>query len=84
MRSRASGRSPPRPSSTRSPGGEGPVRDPSLRRSYTLFRAFLQERTDPGHCYRLLARDAADQVERYAPLKGAVVADIGGGSGYFT
>ncbi|WP_414506108.1 class I SAM-dependent methyltransferase [Streptomyces sp. NEAU-L66] len=60
------------------------MRDPSLRRSYTLFRAFLRERTDPGHCYRLLARDAADQVERYAPLRGAVVADVGGGSGYFT
>ncbi|MFH8571341.1 class I SAM-dependent methyltransferase [Streptomyces sp. NPDC017993] len=60
------------------------MRDPSLRRSYTLFRAFLREQTEPEHCYGLLARDAADQVERYAPLKDAVVADIGGGSGHFT
>ncbi|MFG2827946.1 class I SAM-dependent methyltransferase [Streptomyces sp. NPDC048434] len=60
------------------------MRDPSLRRSYALFRAFLREQTAPGHCYRLLARDAADQVERYVPLDGAVVADIGGGSGHFT
>ncbi|WP_407553316.1 class I SAM-dependent methyltransferase [Streptomyces sp. Pv4-95] len=60
------------------------MRDPSLRRSYTLFRAFLREQTEPERCYGLLARDAADQVERYVPLKDAVVADIGGGSGHFT
>ncbi|MER6047441.1 class I SAM-dependent methyltransferase [Streptomyces sp. BHT-5-2] len=60
------------------------MRDPSLRRSLTLFRAFLNEPADPGHCYRLLARDAADQVERYVPLRGATVADVGGGSGHFT
>lgn len=60
------------------------MRDPSLRRSYALFRAFLNEQTEPEHCYGLLARDAADQVERHHPLAGAVVADIGGGSGHFT
>ncbi|WP_206502277.1 class I SAM-dependent methyltransferase [Streptomyces chrestomyceticus] len=60
------------------------MRDPSLRRSLTLFRAFLREQHDPEHCYGLLARDAADQIERYEPLKGRVVADIGGGSGHFT
>lgn len=60
------------------------MRDPSLRRSYALFRAFLREQTEPEHCYRLLARDAADQVERHTPLKGAVVADVGGGAGHFT
>ncbi|MFE0377854.1 class I SAM-dependent methyltransferase [Streptomyces inhibens] len=60
------------------------MRDPSLRRSYALFRAFLREQTEPEHCYRLLARDAADQVERHVPLKGAVVADVGGGAGHFT
>ncbi|MEU7260277.1 class I SAM-dependent methyltransferase [Streptomyces rimosus] len=60
------------------------MRDPSLRRSLTLFRAFLHEQHDPEHCYGLLARDAADQIERYEPLEGRVVADIGGGSGHFT
>ncbi|MFH8747444.1 class I SAM-dependent methyltransferase [Streptomyces rimosus] len=60
------------------------MRDPSLRRSLTLFRAFLREQHDPEHCYGLLARDAADQIERYEPLEGRVVADIGGGSGHFT
>ena len=61
------------------------VRDPSIRRSIALFRAFLREQTDPEHCYRLLARDAAQQVARYAgPLRGRVVVDVGGGSGHFT
>ncbi|MFI0257836.1 class I SAM-dependent methyltransferase [Streptomyces sp. NPDC017056] len=60
------------------------MRDPSLRRSLTLFRAFLREQHDPEHCYGLLARDAANQLERYLPLQGLVVADVGGGSGHFT
>ena len=44
----------------------------------------MQEQTDPEHCYGLLARDAAQQVEKYVPLKDATVVDIGGGSGHFT
>ncbi|MEU0844418.1 class I SAM-dependent methyltransferase [Streptomyces sp. NPDC005962] len=61
------------------------MRDPSIRRSVALFRAFLREQTDPEHCYRLLARDAAQQLTRYGgPLRGRVVVDVGGGSGHFT
>ncbi|OIJ99268.1 SAM-dependent methyltransferase [Streptomyces sp. MUSC 14] len=60
------------------------LKDPSLRRSLALFRAFLRERTDPRHCYALLARDSADQLEKYTPLAGRLVADVGGGSGHFT
>ncbi|MGR8007340.1 class I SAM-dependent methyltransferase [Streptomyces hypolithicus] len=60
------------------------MKDPSLRRSAALFRAFMNEQADPEHCYALLARDAADQLERYAPLAGRVVVDVGGGSGHFT
>ncbi|MFF3093350.1 class I SAM-dependent methyltransferase [Streptomyces cyaneofuscatus] len=60
------------------------MKDPSFRRSLTLFRAFMREEDDPTTVYTLLARDAADQVERYEPLQGKVVADIGGGNGYFT
>ncbi|MCI3930463.1 MULTISPECIES: class I SAM-dependent methyltransferase [unclassified Streptomyces] len=60
------------------------MKDPSLRRSATLFRAFLRERQEPERCYALLARDAADQVERYLPVNGKVVVDVGGGAGYFT
>ncbi|MGW1888949.1 class I SAM-dependent methyltransferase [Streptomyces sp. NPDC002004] len=61
------------------------LKDPSLRRSLALFRAFLREQHDPRACYRLLARDAVDQVEAYGgPVRGRVVVDVGGGAGYFT
>ncbi|MFK4688424.1 class I SAM-dependent methyltransferase [Streptomyces pristinaespiralis] len=60
------------------------MKDPSFRRSLTLFRAFMREQADPTRAYGLLARDAADQVERYMKLDGRVVVDIGGGSGHFT
>ncbi|GGZ51819.1 SAM-dependent methyltransferase [Streptomyces bluensis] len=63
----------------------GGVKDPSLRRSVALFRAFLREQDDPEYCYSLLARDAADQVEAYGgPVDGRTVVDVGGGGGYFT
>ncbi|GGR61151.1 class I SAM-dependent methyltransferase [Streptomyces roseolus] len=60
------------------------MRDPSFGRSLALFRAFLREQDDPDAAYELLARDAADQIERLVPLKGRVVVDVGGGRGYFT
>ncbi|MDJ0462566.1 class I SAM-dependent methyltransferase [Streptomyces sp. H27-C3] len=60
------------------------MKDPSLHRSVTLFRAFMREQSDPEGCYTLLARDAADQLERYTPLDGRVVVDVGGGNGHFT
>ncbi|OPC79175.1 SAM-dependent methyltransferase [Embleya scabrispora] len=60
------------------------MKDPSLRRSLALFRAFRHEQSDPDGCYGLLARDAADQVERHVRLRGRVVVDVGGGSGHFT
>ncbi|MEV3973545.1 class I SAM-dependent methyltransferase [Streptomyces sp. NPDC050698] len=60
-------------------------KDPSLRRSVALFRAFLHEQDDPGACYALLARDAVDQVESCdGPVAGRTVLDVGGGGGYFT
>ncbi|UGY91209.1 class I SAM-dependent methyltransferase [Streptomyces gobiensis] len=60
------------------------MKDPSIRRSVALFRAFRKEQSDPEECYGLLAKDAAAQVERYSPLSGATVVDVGGGSGHFT
>ncbi|MCX5557445.1 class I SAM-dependent methyltransferase [Streptomyces sp. NBC_00038] len=61
------------------------LKDPSIRRSLALFRAFLHEQDDPEACYSLLARDAADQVEAYGGVvEGRTVVDVGGGSGYFT
>lgn len=59
-------------------------KDPSFRRSFTLFRAFMREQDDPEACYSLLARDAADQVEAYGAVEGRTIVDVGGGSGYFT
>ncbi len=65
-------------------GGSG-LKDPSLRRSLALFRAFLHEQDDPAACYALLARDAADQVEAvHGAVAGRTVVDVGGGGGYFT
>ena len=64
--------------------GRGP-KDPSLRRSLALFRAFLHEQEDPDACYSLLAQDAADQVEACGgPVAVRVVPGVGGGSGHFT
>ncbi|MFI9374420.1 class I SAM-dependent methyltransferase [Streptomyces parvulus] len=60
------------------------MKDPSFRRSLTLFRAFLHEQDGPHAAYELLARDAADQIERHVRLDGRIVVDIGGGRGYFT
>ncbi|WP_437069104.1 class I SAM-dependent methyltransferase [Streptomyces sp. enrichment culture] len=67
------------------PRPSGTWKDPSLKRSVALFRAFLREQDDPEYCYSLLARDAVDQVEAYGgPVHGRTVVDVGGGSGYFT
>lgn len=68
------------------PWNSGGHKDPSLRRSVTLFRAFMREQDEPEYCYTLLARDAVDQVEAYGgrPVNGLTVVDVGGGSGYFT
>ncbi len=57
------------------------MKDPSIRRSLALFRAFRHEQEDPEACYSLLARDAADQVEAYGgPVKARTVVDVGGGA----
>jgi SAM-dependent methyltransferase len=55
-----------------------------LRRSYELLRAFRHEQSDPDRFYRLQANDVADLLERWQPLDGARVLDVGGGPGYFT
>jgi SAM-dependent methyltransferase len=55
----------------------------TLRRTVTLFRAFLVEQTQPDHFYRTLAADSVLQLSRYTPLAGRTVLDVGGGPGYF-
>jgi arabinofuranan 3-O-arabinosyltransferase len=49
-----------------------------------LFRAFRVEQTDPDHFYRFQAADTVRQLQRWAPLDGQFVVDVGGGAGYFT
>lgn len=63
---------------------ERDFKDPSLKRSAALFRAFMREPSDPERCYNLLARDSVAQVARHIDLPGKIVVDIGGGSGHFT
>ncbi|HLU97096.1 MAG TPA: class I SAM-dependent methyltransferase [Thermobifida alba] len=55
----------------------------TLGRSVRLFSAFRKEQTDPDLFYGTLARDTVAQLRQYAELDGAVVADVGGGPGYF-
>src|SRR5712664_201974 len=54
-----------------------------LARSVRLFRAFRTEQAAPDAYYTALARDTVGQLGQYADLNGLVVADIGGGPGYF-
>lgn len=64
------------------PVGDAPFRA-TLGRSVRLFSAFRKEQTDPDLFYGTLARDTVAQLRQYADLEGAVVADVGGGPGYF-
>ncbi|MBB2909781.1 SAM-dependent methyltransferase [Streptosporangium becharense] len=56
----------------------------TLGRSVRLFGAFRKEQTDPDFFYGMLARDTVAQLASYTELDGALVADVGGGPGYFT
>jgi SAM-dependent methyltransferase len=55
-----------------------------VARSVRLFRAFRTEQADPAGYYTVLARDTVRQLGQYAGLDGRVVADVGGGPGYFS
>ena len=54
-----------------------------LARSARLVRAFRTEQVSPAGYYTLLASDTVGQLSQYADLEGRVVADIGGGPGFF-
>lgn len=65
------------------PGGV--ERPRGLRRVRTLWRLWRREREDPVPFYRLLAAEAADDLERrYGPLAGRKIADLGCGPGFYT
>jgi len=54
-----------------------------VARSVRLLRAFRTEQAAPAAYYAGLARDTARQLGQYQDLAGRVVADVGGGPGYF-
>lgn len=49
-----------------------------------LFRAFLTEQSDPVGFYTLIAEDTAMLIGRHVDLAGKVVADFGGGPGFYS
>jgi SAM-dependent methyltransferase len=54
-----------------------------LARSARLLRAFRTEQSSPDRYYTGLAADTVAQLGQYTELTGRVVADIGGGPGFF-
>jgi SAM-dependent methyltransferase len=54
-----------------------------LGRSVRLFQAFRTEQASPVGYYTALAQDTIGQLSQYVELAGQVVADIGGGPGFF-
>src|SRR5438132_2584724 len=54
-----------------------------LGRSVRLMRAFRTEQTSPEAYYTALARDTVGQLGQYTDLTQRVVADVGGGPGFF-
>ncbi|MGI8523847.1 MAG: class I SAM-dependent methyltransferase [Nocardioides sp.] len=55
-----------------------------LGRSVRLFRLFLGEQRDPEAFYTSIADDAVAMVEQHVRLNGLVVADFGGGPGFYS
>jgi SAM-dependent methyltransferase len=49
-----------------------------------LFRSFLTEQTDPDGFYSLIADDAVALLRPHVDLRGALVADFGGGPGFYS
>ncbi|MCW2942074.1 MAG: Methyltransferase type 11 [Actinomycetia bacterium] len=56
----------------------------TLARSLRLLSAFRREQAEPEYFYGLMARDTVDQLSSYLDLNGALVIDVGAGSGFFT
>jgi glycosyltransferase involved in cell wall biosynthesis/SAM-dependent methyltransferase len=54
-----------------------------VRRSLALLRGFRHQFDDPDGFYAMLGDDTVATIERYHPLAGALVVDVGGGPGYF-
>jgi SAM-dependent methyltransferase len=63
--------------------GDGKAFRADVRRSVRLLRAFRTEQTAPESFYTFLAQDTVRQLGQYVDLGGRVVADVGGGPGFF-
>lgn len=56
-----------------------------MKRALTLWRLFRREQTDPEPFYRMLAAEAAADLDaRHGPLAGQLVLDLGCGPGVYT
>ena len=53
-----------------------------LARSWDLLGAFRREQTDPVGSYTLMGLDAARTIDRFHPVDGETVVDVGGGPGF--
>ena len=57
----------------------------TIARTRTLLRLWRREREDPAPFYRLLAAEAADDLDRrHGPLAGQTLVDLGCGPGFYT
>lgn len=59
------------------------LRTTGFRRSVKLFKGFRTQYDDRDGFYTFLAEDTVAIVERYEPVGGKTVVDVGGGTGYF-
>jgi SAM-dependent methyltransferase len=61
------------------------ARPRGLKRVRTLWRLFRREKEDPEPFYRVLAAEAAEDLERrHGPFAGRTIVDLGCGPGFYT
>jgi SAM-dependent methyltransferase len=61
------------------------ARPRGLQRVRTLWRLFRREKEDPEPFYRVLAAEAAEDLERrHGPFAGRTIVDLGCGPGFYT
>lgn len=61
------------------------ARPRGLDRARTLWQLWRAEQHDPAPFYRLLAAEAAEDLDRrYGPLRGSTIVDLGCGPGFYT
>ena len=60
------------------------TRKDDWRRSAELFKSFLTEQTDPHGFYGLIAEDTVWLMKQHMELAGSLVADFGGGAGFYS